>query len=221
MLRKDNKVKEKIDFRIPIIIILTIILIVMCYFYFKDDSSNFLNDFQFDMNEISGNFNTDTNTSNTTILSAKSEISSSLSENIELHATYYLEESYIQTSQLVKAGENILKYTNGTYLIAPYDCIITEINIPDEEEKCTNDHYIGISSANNLMVQFRVDETKINSINLGQVASIEITAYENKILEGYVTDISSTASNGRFTVTVEFENDGEILIGMTSNVTIK
>ena len=40
------------------------------------------------------------------------------------------------------------------------------------------------------------------------------------MIQGYVTKISSTASNGRFTATVEFENDGEILLGMTANVTI-
>lgn len=143
-----------------------------------------------------------------------------MSENIELHATYYLEESYAQTNQTIKAGENILKYTNGTYLTAPYDCVVTEINIPNEEEKCTNEHYIEISSVNSLQVQFKVDETKIESIELGKEATIKVEAYEDKTLQGYVTNISSTASNGKFTVTVEFENDGEILLGMTANVTI-
>lgn len=33
--------------------------------------------------------------------------------------------------------------------------------------------------------------------------------------------IDSTASNGKFTVTVEFENDGEVKIGMTAVVTVK
>ena len=65
-----------------------------------------------------------------------------------------------------------------------------------------------------------LNETKINSIKLGQEATIEITSYEDKKLQGYITKISSTASNGRFSITVEFENDGEILLGMTANVTI-
>lgn len=38
---------------------------------------------------------------------------------------------------------------------------------------------------------------------------------------GIVTNISSTASNGKFTVTVEFENDGEIMLGMTAVVNKK
>ncbi len=217
--------KGKIDFKIFIIIILTSILITMCYFYFKDESNNTYDDTQLNIRNSDANAqnqeNINNKDSNATIISATGEISSELTETMQLHATYYLEKSYIQINQLVKSGENILKYTNGTYLTAPYDLIITEINIPKEQEKCTNEHYIKISSNNNLKVQLKVDETKINNIHLGQKASVEILAYENKILEGIVTNISSTASDGKFTVTVEFENDKEVMIGMTSVVTIK
>ena len=205
--------KEKFDFRIAIIIILIIILIVMCYLYFKDSSKQNLSNMEFNSSKLTEN-------TNNVILNITSEVTSSLSENIELHAPYYLEECYVKTNQSIKAGENILKYTNGTYLTSPYDCVITELNIPDEETKCTNEHYIGISSINSLQVQFKVDETKINSIALGQEARIKIEAYEDKVLQGYITNISSTANNGKFTVTVDFENDGEVLLGMTANVTI-
>ena len=37
----------------------------------------------------------------------------------------------VEEDDTVKKGENILKYSNGTYLVAPYDCVITEINIPE------------------------------------------------------------------------------------------
>ena len=215
--------KKKIDLRILIIFVLTIILIIMCYFYLKNDNDETTNNMQIDTSEI--NSNTETNSTNnknvTVAISSTSEVSSRITEKLELHATYYLEESYIQVNQLIKAGENILKYTNGTYLTAPYDCVITEINIPDKEAKCTNDHYVQISSNNTLMVKFDVDETKIDTISLGQEASVKISAYEDKVLDGVVTNISSTASNGKFTVTVEFENDGEVKIGMTAVVTVK
>lgn len=62
----------------------------------------------------------------TTTLSSNSEVKSALTENIELHTTYYLSEVYVEENQFVEKGGNILKYTNGTYLTAPYDCYITE-----------------------------------------------------------------------------------------------
>lgn len=212
--------KIKINFRIFIIIILIFVLIVMCYFYFKEDNVQIQDRIMFaekDNIQIEDNIlNTNTKTIQTT-----SEVISSLTEKIELHATYYLEECYVDTNQQLKSGDNILKYTNGTYLTAPYDCVIGEINLPNDGEKCTNNNYIEISSSSLLAVQFKVDETKINEISIGQEVKIEIKAYDNKILIGNITNISSTASNGNFTVTAEFENDGDVMIGMTADITIE
>ena len=75
-----------------------------------------------------------------TKVSSTSEVKSALIENVELHATYYLEETYVEANSFVAKGEKILKYTNGTYLKAPYDCYIVELNIPNEEGKCLNSH---------------------------------------------------------------------------------
>lgn len=213
--------KSRKKFKILIIVIILIIAIVIgCVIFLNNKNKN--NDKNFDvsrMNDMpkdSKMNQTETKAS----ITGTSEVSSALTENLELHATYYLEESYVQTNQLVKSGENILKYTNGTYLVAPYDCVITEINIPETSEKCTNEHYVKIASNNSLSVQFKVDESKINSVSLGQSASVSISAFEDKTLEGVVTNISSTASNGKFTVTVEFDNDGDVMLGMTADINI-
>lgn len=95
----------------------------------------------------------------------------------------------VEEDDTVKKGENILKYTNGTYLVAQYDSVITEMS-------------------------------KISSVSLGQSASVSISAFEDKTLKGVVTNISSTASNGKFTVTVEFDNDGDVMLGMTADIKI-
>lgn len=209
--------KIKFDFRILVIVILAIVLTVMCYFYFKEDSTQMPNK---TMNFENSNTKNEINSENTKIVQTTSEIISSLTEKVELHSTYYLEESYVETNKEVKAGENVLKYTNGKYLTAPYDCVIGEINIPSVEEKCTNEHYVEISSNKLLAVQFKVDETKINKLWVGQEAQIQIEAYEDKTITGNITNINSTASNGKFECTVEFENDGEVMLGMTANIVI-
>lgn len=75
-----------------------------------------------------------------------------------------------------------------------------------------------IASNNTLSVQFKVDETKVSSISLGQSANVSFSAFEDKSLEAVVTNVISTASNGKFTVTVEFDNDGDVMLGMTAEV---
>lgn len=154
-------------------------------------------------------------------LTSSGEIKSASAEKLELSTSYYYETICVEEDDIVKKGENIIKYTNGTYLTAPYDCVITQINIPSEGGKCTNEHYIEISSNNILKVKVKIDESKINLITLGQNAIVEVSSYEDKKIEGNITNISNTASNGKFTVTIEFENDGEVMIGMSALVTIK
>ena len=154
---------------------------------------------------------------NKTTLKQNSEVKSALIEKIEPHATYYLEEVYVEEKQYVEKGTNLLKYTDGTYFTAPYDCSITELNLPEVNGKILNSHYIEISSNNVLAVTISVDESNINKVNVGQEATINITTLE-KEYNGYVTKVASIANNGKFDVTIEFENDGKIKLGMTANV---
>jgi len=213
-------VKKKIDFRIPIIVILIFILTVMCIFYFKNDSTNVEQSKSKNKAEKNTTISSNTTETSTKSISTTAEVTSAVTDKIELHATYYLEECYVEGEQNLSAGENILKYTNGTYLTAPYDCVIKTINVPEAGSKCTNEHYIEIESTTLLAVQFKVDETNINKISLGQETQIEISAFDDKTLTGNVTNITNTASNGKFTVTVQFENDGEVKLGMSAKVSV-
>jgi hypothetical protein len=182
--------------------------------FMKDDS---IKD-KMDMGDMENKSDKKVNANEVT-LKQTAEVESALTEKVELHATYYLEEVYVEENDFVEAGENILKYTNGTYLVAPYDCYVIGLNLPDLEGKILNSHYVEISSSNSLMVTMSVDETNIANINVGLDATIEITAL-GKTYTGSVTHVASTGNNGNFEIEIEFENDGDVLIGMTGEVSI-
>ena len=126
-------------------------------------------------------------------LKVNSEVKSALVEQIEPHASYYLEEVCIEENQYVEKGSNILKYTNGTYLSAPYDCVVTKLNLPELEGKILNSHYVEISSNNVLATTINVDEEKINQVKVGLEAKIKISTLE-KEYSGYITKVGMTAS---------------------------
>ena len=200
-----------------LIVILVVILGGLCFYLFtnSDDSSSYEGYTQMKQTKNS----VTTTSDSTTTLSSTGEVKSALIENVELHATYYLEEVYVEENDYVAKGEKILKYTNGTYLTAPYDCYIVELNVPDEEGKCLNSHYVQIQSKNILTVSMKISESNISKVNIGDEAKITVSALD-KTYTGYVTHIGSTASNGKFTIDIEFENDGNIKLGMTSTVDI-
>ena len=157
-------------------------------------------------------------------VSSSSYIQSALIENKELHATYYFDEIYFEKNQYINAGEQILKYTNGEYLIAPYNCILTDYSIPEQNAICTNKHYITIQSTDSLIISLSIDEDEIDEIYEGQEASIKIESLNNKEVAGYVTNIDNTASysssGSKFNVDVEFQNEGDIMLGMSAKCSI-
>lgn len=161
-------------------------------------------------------------------ISSSGQISSNETENLELNTYRYFKEIYVEENDFIAEGENILKYTNGTYLTAPYDCVITQISIPkDSGDRCTSQHYITIESTENLLMTLNIDETEIEKVAVGQEVEIVANAYEDKKYIGTIAKINQIgnyASNGSsFTATVEFENDGNLKIGMSAsaNVTIE
>lgn len=223
---------------IIIIIIVALIIAIATFFIIKNMNTSSFDDNRENMrqtmkNNMTGNVISDTNQvlpeedifekvfnkNQTTTLKSSAEVKSALTENVELHATYYLEEVLVEENQFVAEGENILKYTNGTYLVAPYDCYIVQLNLPELEEKALNSHYVQISSSNSLMVTMNVDETYINNITIGLEATIEVTSLGKKYT-GYITHIASSGNNGKFEIEIEFENDGNTMIGMSSEVSI-
>lgn len=209
-----------------LILILIIILGIICFYLFSgsEDSDNAQKYMQSQHTQTKQNSDSNSTISkeqkSTETLSSTSEVKSALIENVELHATYYLEKVYVEKNSYVAKGERILKYTNGTYLTAPYDCYIVELNVPNDEGKVLNSHYVQIQSKNILTVSMKIDETKINKVNVGDEVQITISAID-KSFAGFITHIGSTANNGKFTVDIEFENDGDVKIGMTSTILLK
>lgn len=157
-------------------------------------------------------------------VSKSSYIQTALQENKELHATYYFKEIYFEENQYIKEGENILKYTNGTYMEAPYDCVITSMSIPESGNMCTNNHYLTLQSTETFKISLSIDEDELDTVYVGQEALIEVETLENSDITGYVTNISNTAtyssSGSKFQIEVEFQNNGEILLGMSVKCSI-
>ena len=203
--------KNKFNYQIIIIIVLVIILGVIFYLYYKEDDNTDTNNY---------NYTTIDDNSDNISFTTTSSVSSALEEEIPLRTGYYLKEVLVTDNVVIKKGAKIIKYTNGKYLTAPYDLIITKFNVPDTTKICNNTHNITVAAFNVLSAEFRVSESKMDSVYIGKEVKIKVPALNDREIEGIITDISSTATNGKFTATIEFDNDGDIKLGMTINITI-
>ncbi len=157
-------------------------------------------------------------------LTGSGQITTSGTEKLSLTTTKYFSTMCVEDDDTVKEGENILKYTDGTYLTAPYDCVITSYSVPDTGSICTSSNNVQIKNVATLNMTLSVNESEINSVSVGQSVSITVNAIDNKTYTGTITKIDSvgtySSSGSTFTATIEFANDGNVKIGMSASCTI-
>lgn len=216
--------KKKIDYRILLIAILILIFSILVYAYFKSEQTvDRITTSQEESNQTVTEAKVEMKTITNTI-SSSGEVKSALEETIALHTGYYFSEMYFEENEAIAEGEKIIKYTNGTYLTAPYACVITQVQLPETGGKCSSQHSITMQSVDSLTMSMQIEEEQLANVSVGQEAQIQIKVLEDKIYTGYITKVSSSAissgGSAKFSVIVEFPNDGLIKIGMSATCSI-
>ena len=115
-----------------------------------------------------------------TTLTAPGEVQSAQVEKLTLNTSYYYLTMCAEQGELVKEGGNLLKYSNGTYITAPYDCVITGYSVPGAKDICTSSNYIEISSVEDLYMDINIGEDKIDKVTSCQEVDIVVSYDETK-----------------------------------------
>lgn len=157
-------------------------------------------------------------------ITSSGEIKSASTEKLNLETTKNFETMCVENDDTVKAGENILKYSNGTYLTAPYNLVISSSSLPETGKKATSSNYVEVQNLDNLVIELSINENEISNIKLDQEVQVTLTADTNKTYTGKISKIDSigtySTSGTTFSVEVSLENDGDIKIGMSVSCTI-
>lgn len=181
--------------------------------------------------------NTDTSATTTTIenvtvgtqtikktITSSGEIETTNTEKLEISTTKYFETMCVEEGDIVNSGENILKYTDGTYLTAPYNLIISSLSLPESEKKATESNYVEVKDLDNLKITLNINENEISNVSLDQDVEILLTYDTTKTYSGKITKIDSigtySSSGTTFGVEVSLVNDGNIKLGMSASCTI-
>jgi len=122
----------------------------------------------------------------------------------------------------VQALENTI---NGSRIIAPFDGTVTDIYTAEGDHVASGDSAIQLDNLSTLVVDVSISEVDINSINVGDAATITFDAIANKTYNGIVSQVgnSGTDSSGvvKFNVTITIKDaDEEVKPGFTAVTTI-
>lgn len=164
------------------------------------------------------------NQSITTTITASGEVQSANTEKIYLNTNYNYLTMCAEKNEFIAEGSNLLKYTNGKYITAPYDCVITDYSVPGVKEGCTNNNYINISSVEDLYMKIKVGEDKISKISVGQEVDVIVNYDETKTYKGTISKINAMGSHSsggtNFEAIALIKNDGNLKLGMSASCTI-
>lgn len=157
-------------------------------------------------------------------LTSSGQISSSATNKIYLSTSKYFKTMCVEEDDTVLEGENILQYSNGTYLTAEYDCVISSYVVPETGSICTSSNYIEVKNLKDLTMSLSINESEINSVKVGQSVEIKLSADETKTYTGTISKIDAigtyATSGTTFKATVSFSNDGNVKIGMSASCTV-
>ena len=157
-------------------------------------------------------------------LTSAGEIASSGSEQLTLNTSKYFKTMCVEENDQVESGDNILQYTDGTYLTATYDCVIESYSVPSSGSICTSSNYVQVQNLEDLTISLSISETEISKVSEGTEVTITISALDDKEYTGTISKVSEigtySSSGSTFSATVTLENDGEIKLGMSASCTI-
>lgn len=159
-----------------------------------------------------------------TTLTAPGEVQSAKTEKLTLNTSYKYLTMCAEQGEFVKEGANLLKYTNGTYLVAPYDCIVSSYSVPEVKSSCTSSNYIEVSSVEDLYMDINIGEDKIDKVTSGQEVDIVVSYDETKEYKGTISKINAIGTRGNgatnFAAIASMKNDGNLKLGMSATCTI-
>lgn len=157
-------------------------------------------------------------------LTTSGQIETATTEKLELSSSQYFKTMCVEEDDTVKAGENILEYSNGTYMVAPYNCVVSSYSVPETGKLGTSSNYVEIKSLDNLVVSININENEVSEVQEGQEVELIPTADTSKKYTGTICKIDSIGtyqtSGTTYTGTIAFTNDGTLKIGMSISCTI-
>lgn len=150
--------------------------------------------------------------SNVTIrqtLTAAGNVTGGKQETVQLNKKK-IKVSAVEENEKVKKGDPLVYYTDGTHTDAPYNAIVSEVEVPQSGEQVAEDNYIKVRSINQLYLRITVPENKIDEISVGNSATVVVNSMSQKEFAGQITekkDVSNELIDGNSSDDSDSSND--------------
>ncbi len=180
-------------------------------------------------------------------VTAAGEVQTADEQRIAISTYKVFKAMCVEENEIVKEGQHIVMYSNGTYEDAPADGFIKSIKAPKSGNYAKSTNYVKFAASDKMAIDITVPEGEINEVNVGDEAEIVVNADTSKVYKGKIVKkkamstsllgegtqnetessgfpggsrSSSSNSMAYYTVRMIFDNDGTLLPGMSAVCTI-
>lgn len=153
-------------------------------------------------------------------LTASGQITAGTTKTLAVSTKKKMKTACVEAGDTVSKGDPLCQYADSSYLTAPFDGVVTVINLPANGTYATSANYITVAATDTLAMSIDIDQADYTQIALGQTVTVIANGDETKTYQGTITYISGSAvsrgSSSVFTAQVEITNDGYLKVGMSA-----
>lgn len=136
-----------------------------------------------------------------------------------------IDEVLVSAGESVTSGEKLITFTDGSDPItAPADGVITTLAVSAGEKVQTGEVVAHLTNYSTFKTVASIDELDIPKIQVGQTATIKVSALSDQTFTGKVTGIANegTSTNGvsSFDVDISIDNPQNLKVGMSTETSI-
>ena len=130
---------------------------------------------------------------------------------------------YVIRGQDVKAGDALLRFSNGQIMTADFDGRINQLPVSEGDSVSAGDTLVQLVDFTHMKVSVRVDEYDISDVHAGDACRITATATENtydSVIDNINYVSSSTGSVAYYTAVAYVDVEKGVYPGMQVTVTV-
>jgi HlyD family secretion protein len=136
-----------------------------------------------------------------------------------------IDEVLVSAGESVTSGEKLITFTDGSDPItAPTDGVITTLAVSAGEKVQIGEVVAHLTNYSTFKTVASIDELDIPKIQVGQTATIKVSALSDQTFTGKVTGIANegTSTNGvsSFDVDISIDNPQNLKVGMSTETSI-
>ena len=211
---KKTKRRKRIVRRIILLLLTLLVLAVLVYVGYSKLKAEYTVTYQ----EYSATIGTISNS-----LSFSGTLQTVNSKTYSSPASVTVRNLYVEIGEDVKAGDKLMRLSNGQTLTADFDGRVNQLPVKEGGEVSSGDTLLQLVDFTHMKVSIRVDEYDISDVQAGDACRVTTTATENTFdsMIDNINYVSSSSGSVAYYTAIAYVDVGEgIYPGMQVTVTV-